>query len=561
MTLATIKGQVNNKNLSLLNTNSSSQLLSSNTSLSMSMSSTSPPSQTPSIIWPEPDRYYDEEFIEPFIPPWGEPAFVYDDDDIVSAYRSGISHFEDTRHYGWSWSPPYLNKSAPFCYVRRPRPFWTQSWILSLPLGDCYDISLQCGALGGTVFNDVICMEDPAKPFTVVGPVCWNQTCYNEATVSACEAVGGQFIGGQNDATFNASKFYENLILLNNSKENAFLQAFFDNEPISDAAWCAVPGKLTLVGPACYGQKCFKEELSAVCNTTLQGTTFAYIFCLVDDAYTVIVPICTPSSIHSTHNRKSHCFPDETLALCQEMIGTSIGDIFCVVKGDCSILGPFCKINIFGNGYYITQKFIDSECYNVSNACKSLGGSPLGNGAFCILKGEYSFVRPDGPHPNDANNDNVSWCEKQGGTKIVNKPFDKFINEFGCILKGKYTIVGPLYWDGHLGYDTPDITTGSVIDESNIFHSSEYNYFILKGGYSVYQPSWFVDNCRLDSGMCLSAGGVPFGLEFCAVPDDGTSTIMKKRTTSNAIYNNINFTQVTFMLCMSLSLKFNWGSI
>ena len=564
-TLASSNGQVNNTNTTLLNTNTSSPLFSNNTSSPLfsnntspptSTPSTLPPSQTPSAMWNETDDNNRQEFSTLLIPPWGEPAFGHNS-EYLSAYYRGVAHFEDIRHYGWSWLPTYRQKSAPFCYQIEPRPFWETYPNFPGSAVQCYGIVSQCDALGGTVFNDVLCIEDPAKPFTVVGPVCWNETCYNQKTYTACEAAGGQFIGELNDSRFNASKYYESLLL---DDDSASFQSNFDNQPISHAAWCAVPGKHTLVGPVCYGQECFQDQLSAVCNTTLQGTTFADIFCLVDDAYTVIGPICTPNSVNVTHD-ESVCYPEETVKVCQEMEGISIGDIFCVVKGDYSVLGPFCRITGFRHDYEIDGKFFHSECYDASNACKSLGGTPLGNGAFCVLKGEYSFVRPDGPFSMQQSADDDSWCEKQGGTKIVNQPFDNYINEFGCIFKGKYSTVGPMSWgdSGSTYFMGDDI--GGNIDESNIIQSRNYGYVILKGEYSVYGPSCFGSSCHVGESDCLSAGGATFGNIFCAVANDGTGTIRKKDTTSNAMYNNINSTSVTFLLCMLVSLKLNWGSI
>ena len=557
---AFVKGQENDTNATSLSTNTTSPLLNANTSSPVSIPSTLSPSQTPSAMWNETEANYGEIFILPLIPPWGEPAFGFDLDHL-SYYNSGITNFEDTRHYGWSWLPSYLHKSAPFCYERDPRPFWADSGITSGPAKVCYPITSQCDALGGTVFNNVLCIEDPAKPFTVVGPVCWNQTCYNQDTFAACKAVGGQFIGGQYDSTFNASKFYESLLL---QDFNEIAQAYWDNKPISDAAWCAVPGKHTLIGPTCYGQECFKDELAAVCNTTLKGTTFADIFCLVDDTYTVIGPICTPNSINVTHNT-SVCYPDETVKLCEEIEGTSIGDIFCVVKGDYSVLGPFCQITHFRSGYEVDEKFFYPECYDASNACNSLGGTALGNGAFCVLKGEYSFVRPDGPCCSQDTGDDVSWCEKQGGRKIVNQPFDNSNNEFGCIFKGKYSTIGPMSW-GKYGstYLIGDEIGGNIV-ESNIIHSRNSGYVILKGEYSVYGPSCFDDSCYINSNDCLSAGGATFGGVFCAVADDGTGKIMKKDTTSDttsdAMYNHIDSTPVPFILFMLVSYKIILGNI
>jgi hypothetical protein len=139
----------------------------------------------------------------------------------------------------------------------------------------------------------------------------------------------------------------------------------------------------------------------------------------------------------------------------------------------------------------------------------------LGNGAFCVLKGEYSFVRPDGPCYSHESGGGVSWCEIQGGTKIVNQPFDRDINEFGCIFKGKYSVVGPVSWGESGGTYFIGDEIGGNIDESNIFHSRNSGYVILKGEYSVYGPSCFGDPCYINSNDCLSAGVQP--LAVCSV--------------------------------------------
>ena len=509
-------------------------------------------------MWNNTDGNYGRVFNKPLTPPWGEPAFGYDYYDRLSWYSSGIVHFEDTRHYGWSWLPSYLKKSAPFCYEREPRPFWADTGILGSRTV-CYPITPQCDALGGTIFNNILCIEDPAKPFTVVGPVCWNETCYNQKTFAACKAAGGQFIGGPYDSTFRASKFNEDIFL---QDIDVIAQAYWENTPTSDAAWCAVPGKHTLVGPVCYGQECFQKELSAACNTNLNGTTFADIFCLVDDAYTVIGPICTPNSINVTYN-EGLCYPEETVKMCQEMDGTSIGDIFCVVKGDYSVLGPFCKITNFRNGYEINDKYIVTECHDASNACTSLGGTPLGNGAFCVLKGEYSFVRPDGPCCTQHEKDGLSWCEQQGGTKIFNNPFDGSFNNIGCIFKGKYSTVGPMSWGKSGSTHFIGNKIGGNIGESNIIYSEEYEYVILKGEYSVYGPSCFSDDCYINSDDCLSAGGATFGSIFCAVADNGTGPLTKTNSTSDAtsdaMHNHINGLPVPFILFIWVTFKLIWG--
>ena len=396
-----------------------------------------------------------------------------------------------------------------------------------------------CNALGGIVFNDVLCIENPAKPFTVVGPVCWNETCYNTKTVDACQAVGGQFVGGREDSTFNASMFSESLCLGDD-------YIYTNHE--SNAAWCAIPGKHTVVGPICYGQQCFKEELSAACTNTLQGTNFGDIFCLVDNSYTVIGPICMPTTVNRTNN-KSMCYPEETAMLCQEIGGTSIGDIFCVVKGEYSVLGPFCAIHDFSQD---VDPYIQPKCIDASLDCNLLGGTSLGNGTFCILKGQYSFLRPDIPSSFKPKEQGTTWCKSQGGMTIGSQSgIETRYGSPGCILKGKYSIVGPMTWGSYESVLFNGNDIGGNIDESNIIYPTENQYIILKGEYSVYGPSCFDETCYTSTGDCLSAGGASFGNTFCAVADDGNGKITR---TSNALYNQIISTPATFMMYMLLTL-------
>ena len=543
-----------------------------NTTAPMSIPS---PSQAPSTWLSYIEKLYPKQTLTL---PWGEPSFGRIS-SFDSYYSSGVQYFLDTRRYGWSWTPSYLSKSAPFCYDTGPRPSWIQTTFqTSARYSACYDVTTMCESLGGTVYNDILCIEDPTKPFTIVGPVCWNETCYNEKTFEACQAVGGQFIGGQFDSAFNVTKYNEDLLLVDSFESDD--DALFNNQPRSDAAWCAVPGKYTVVGPTCFGLDCFKEELSAACSTTLNGTSFADIFCLVDKAYTVIGPICRPIEGNATAN-SSLCYPEETTAMCQEMGGTSIGDIFCIVKGDYSVLGPFCT---FWFHYNSSEEYalLTPYCIDASDSCSSLGGTPLGNGTFCVLNGKYTFVRPEDKTDTFNYSDNTtethSWCEEQGSTKLAFH-FSIVYRGLGCILPGKYSIIGPMSWGKSQDLRLSGTDLGENFDESTIIYPGDPEYVILKGEYSIYGPSCYGTECKTGSSDCLSAGGASFGSVFCAVADDGTGTTMKKNTTSDAVandgtgttmkknttsdalYSNINSIPLTFMFCLLVSFKLIWGSI
>ena len=539
-----VKGQKNNTNMTL-NTNTTSPV------------STPSPTQSPSTWLDKVDYQYPKNILTL---PWGEPSFggfVTGSND----YYSAIQYLLDTRRYGWSWTPSYLHKSAPFCYDTGPRPLWVQTKVnTGVSFSNCYDLSSACESLGGTVYNDILCIENPAKPFTIVGPVCWNETCYNEKTFKACKAVGGQFIGGQYDSTFNVTKYYEDLLV--GDTLESYNTAYYSNQPTSEAAWCAVPGKHTVVGPTCFGLDCFNKELSATCSTALNGTSFADIFCLVDKAYTVIGPICRPIQGNATAD-SSLCYPEETAAMCQELEGTSIGDIFCIVKGEYSVLGPFCTMYF---GYTGTKEYsyLLPICNDASDQCISIGGSPLGNGTFCILKGEYTFVRPEGEttiHSSDNTTETPSWCDEQGGTKLGVHLSNGQSTRFGCILPGKYSIIGPMSWGETQGVRLRGTDFGDNFEKSTIIYQNDPEYVILKGEYSVYGPSCYGPICNSHSSDCLSAGGTSFGSVFCAVADDGSGTTMKKDNTSDAVYNNIISTPATIMLCLLVTLKLAWGNI
>ena len=507
-----VHAEKNNTNATLLNPNTTSPVF------------TPSPSQTPSSLLNKTYAELNPPFVS-FHPPWGEPTFGLYFNSIL--YRSGFQYLLDIRRYGWSWTPSYLRKSAPFCYDDYPRPSWAQSKYSFYTSSKCYEVDTMCNALGGTVFNKVLCIEDPVKPFTVVGPVCWNETCYNKKTVDACQQVGGQFIGGELDSTFNASRFNE--FILSDDDSMAGVNA----SPESDAAWCAVPGKHTLIGPTCFGQECFKEELSAACSTSLNGTSFADIFCLVDDSYTVIGPICTPTPWNLTKDA-SVCYPEETVALCQKLGGTSIGDIFCVVKGEYSVLGPFCTLSNWRDDL----TYINSQCFDASDDCISLEGNSLGKGAFCVLKGEYSHVKPGGYHTFYNEDKNTTWCDSQGGTNVgINA--DLYEYGLGCIFKGKYSIVGPMNWGDSVGTYFVGNDIGGNINESNIIDALSSEYVLLKGEYSVYGPSCYGYSCYTGSSDCLSARGASFGGVFCAVANNIADTIMKPNTTSEIVANNI----------------------
>jgi hypothetical protein len=472
------------------------------------------------------------------IPPWGESAFG--GFDRSSFYRpAGLL---DIRRDGWSWTPSYLHKSAPFCYDTSPRPFSAGSYSVS---STCYTggVATMCKALGGTSsYQDTICIEDPAMPFDVVGPVCWNQTCYNEATFKACTALGGQFVGSARAATDGWS--YDGM--------------FFP--PFSGASWCAVPGQHTIVGPACYGEICFTEELAKGC-AALGGTNFADIFCLLDDSYTVVGPICKPTLANNTEDAIV-CFPEETAKLCLDMGGTNIGDIFCVIKGgNYSVLGPFCNVmQYFDFPHDVTDNLYYPTCTDGSDVCREIGGNPLGEGTFCVVNGDdYVAVGPlcfsavcNGlggmvSRVDDAVDKRVdgglSYCEYYlGGTNIGN---------LICLLKGAFSVVGPMNW-GNVQF-SGNVFADTVNASQAILHSVS-SWVILNGTFSVYGPTCYGSNCN--DGDCLAAGGSSFGGVFCAVQEGPAATAAGQQegpassTSEVQRTSGLLTTATTVLLCM-----------
>ena len=196
------------------------------------------------------------------------------------------------------------------------------------------------------------------------------------------------------------------------------------------------------------------------------------------------------------------------------MGGTNIGDIFCIVKGDYSVLGPFCTISL---DYTSSQEYalLTTSCIDASDPCKSLGDTPLGNGTFCVLNGEYTFIRPE----------IIPLCIAWGGTKIVPTSTGNYNDDdsHGCILSEKYSIIRPMSWGLSQDIRFKGTEFGENFDLSNMYVNTP-EYVILKGEYSVYCPSCFGTDCNTDSSDCLSAGGASFGSAFCAITDVGTNT-------------------------------------
>jgi hypothetical protein len=426
----------------------------------------------------DPDTYY-------VVPPWGLSSFGY-----VNRYGSnyrGAFGFGDIVRPGWSWTRPEMRTSMLFCYDTIPGR-----------VSECYTGQVKdvCEShLGGVaVAGDQLCLTN--QPYAVVGPTCWNNTCYGKETLKACEEASGYLIG-----TLHPDS---------ESYDEAANREFW-GQPV---AWCVVPGdKHTVLGPACYGRECFKKELAQACES-LGGTNFADLFCLLNESYTVIGPICVPTG--GPIEDASVCYPEEAAAACADMNGTSVGDIFCVVEGDYSVLGPFCTTFSGQNKPERSSSYCASEAEG-KKACSELSGRSVGNGTFCVLPGlDYRLLGP--------------LCMPGGGCLVYNDENDPStgngcerdfrgtaVGEHSCIIQGEYTIIGPATYGG-IRFDGdnvlgPDLSAESVV---SLFYGDGPT--VLNGTYSVFGPACYGASCY-EADCEPKISGI-----FCALPRNGDGT-------------------------------------
>ena len=456
---------------------------------------------------------YNESSAYP-IPPWGASSFGAVDWQTGQSLYGGAPGFADVVRGGWSWTRREMRASAPFCYDSLPGYG-----------SGCYteNVRTVCErSLGGTAgYGDSFCLSK--RPFDLVGPVCWNGTCYANETLEACNRIGGSFVGDVGSgALFQTSS-------------GVTIEG-------QNAAWCAIPGKQhTIVGPACYGEECFTKDLAAACKT-LNGTNFADRFCLVDESYKVIGPICTP--VAGPVANASVCHPNETRDLCTEMKGINIGDIFCVVKGDYSVLGPFCS----ALQYESEPGQIYADCASATDAktaCAKISGRSVGEGMFCILPdSDYHLLGP--------------LCHRDGGCWLYddspNGGENKCLKDFGgtsvgaqsCIIKGEYTIVGPAtFGDVRFGGDN---ILADDLDESAVFSPilGDPSWYVLNGTYSVFGPTCYGFFCY--DGDCIKAGGSRINSIFCIMAVESVSMGFGYSSLSTAISFYILFSAVLPLL-------------
>jgi hypothetical protein len=437
------------------------------------------------------------DFID--LPPWSDSPFGEWELE-GSLYRmNGVG---DIRHNGWSWNhirttpsfcaTSYLPVNASQAEEEHPRVY---------EMSGCQTPNEQCEKMGGSVFG-YNCMEDPKKPFTVLGPDCWNKKCsIGDLATSRqiCEStLGGAFVSPQAFGSSGHPYATEGIWV--------------------SGSYCFVPGRHTVLGPACYGNTCFKEELASVCSS-LGGTVYADIYCLLDAKYTVVGPICRPSRQNVSDAVAEQCLTEETIEFCTDMGGSSVGDVFCVLEGEYSALGPFCWAFAYLKNENDSNNITATDSNNTTpeclteeglEACNSLGGTPIGDGLFCVLKGndyhywgEYWGGGGIGIGSLSGDFFNSSVCESDfGGTNL---------GSCGCILKGDYTVGVPMNWGETQIH--PEQAEWDLLG----YDGSGFS-FVLDGTYTVYGPNCYGEMCFPAPTQCEKGGGVSIaGGLICAV--------------------------------------------
>ena len=413
-------------------------------------------------------------------PPWGDTLFGAEKQ--ASPYsQAGVL---EIRHLGWSWTPKALRKAVPSCAsVYSDDGGQSTGWVSGWTCGFSSDA---CQQVGGSPFHPLFCMEtDKGKPFTIVGPTCWNRDCVSDTkghdyVEESCKAGGG---------------FYDSGTAISMSWERSYI--------LGAAAWCYYPGSHTVLGPACYGSTCY--DIKEPCSS-LGSTVFADLYCVLDDAktkYTVVGPICEPTL------EEERCFQDETETVCAELGGFTMGDgLFCVVEGDYSALGPF-SFGPIGN-YTESDHDAGYGGNGETEVCTSMGGTPFGNGLFCLLPANdfhlYSDCRGGGCvviGEGGGNGDEKSICEGDFGGRNLGR--------LACIFQGDFSVGSPIFWGD---------TSFSVDANEKMAHLG--GSFILAGSFCIYGPTCYGSSCYLGDD-CGKAGGETVGGIFCAI-SEGSST-------------------------------------
>jgi hypothetical protein len=195
-------------------------------------------------------------------PPWGFSSYG-NVDEYGSAYLAAAGFALDIVRPGWSWHSNRQGAQlvAPFCYDIVPGYMTT-----------CFTDAVQehcttSGLQGTPAYGNLFCISN--QPHTIVGPVCWNRTCYGEQTRQACTAVA-------KDEDTAAGAWYVGV----GPHTSRFATPDGVVQESLDVGWCVVPGNHhTVFGPACYGLECYTDDLVAACQK-LHGVNFADRFCL-----------------------------------------------------------------------------------------------------------------------------------------------------------------------------------------------------------------------------------------------------------------------------------------
>ena len=418
-----------------------------------------------------------DEYVFKDLPPWGDSLFGEWRTE-GSGYRETGVH--DVRHVGWSWN--HIRTGTPFCSTSYMEP--SDERVFQFEGAGCTYPKEECHQVGGHPF-DSICMQDPEKPFSVLGPDCWNKKCsYGDVEVSrqTCQAtLGGAFVGPQAFGSVSSPYAVDGVYV--------------------GGSWCLVPGRHTVLGPACYGDECFTEELATVCEE-LDGTVYADLYCVLNAKYTVVGPICRPSLAMDIAT--DACYPQETVETCTAMGGKTVGDIFCVLPDVYSALGPFCSSSSFVDSNS-TENCLGDRGLEI---CNALGGTSFAEGIFCAIKGnDYhfygAFVGGGCLAIGDSAGGEKSFCESEWGGMNL--------GSCACVFKGDYTVGAPLRWDDTTFY--PEF-------EKRVEEFPQTGAgFVLKDSYSVYGPNCYGSQCYIATDDCEAAGGMSIGGIFCAIPN------------------------------------------
>jgi hypothetical protein len=144
---------------------------------------------------------------------------------------------------------------------------------------------------------------------------------------------------------------------------------------------------------------------------------------------------------------------EEGQSACRALSGRSIGNgTFCILDdSDYHMLGPLC----FEGG--ACALFSSSAGYSDEGSCeKDFGGQSVG-GIFCIIKGDYTIVGPSSYGGIDFSGDNKL-------AKNVDKNAVHDVLGSWYVLNGTYSVYGPTCWGSSCHQGNCVEAGGSLLD-------------------------------------------------------------------------------------------------